>query len=86
MGSLATWNGAKDACPRSHPYDAENTYVNPAGKRECRRCHARRQREYGARNSSTRSRVERIDSGEETPPRPLRTGSRQSMSEKYAFG
>jgi hypothetical protein len=25
-------------CPKGHPYDDENTYTDPAGKRRCRRC------------------------------------------------
>lgn len=31
-------------CPRGHPYDAENTYLAPAGGRRCRECHRIRQR------------------------------------------
>lgn len=29
----------QDVCRRGHPYDENNTYINPAsGKRTCRRC------------------------------------------------
>lgn len=38
----------KATCPRDHPYDAENTYVDPAGKRHCRACHRQRAREARA--------------------------------------
>lgn len=33
-----------DRCRRGHPYDEANTYVSPAGKRQCRACHADAQR------------------------------------------
>lgn len=39
----------KDACPRSHPYDADNTYVSPDGARHCRTC--RRDRARASRAS-----------------------------------
>ncbi|MER8086590.1 HNH endonuclease signature motif containing protein [Streptomyces sp. NPDC094048] len=29
-------------CPHGHPYDAENTYVTPAGYRQCRACRRRK--------------------------------------------
>ena len=32
-------------CPQGHPFNAENTYIAPDGKRRCRTCRA----EYGAR-------------------------------------
>lgn len=53
MGSMATANGAKDRCPRQHPYDGRNLYVNPAGKRECRACHAAAQQRYRDRLKSS---------------------------------
>lgn len=35
----AAWNLAKTHCPQNHPYDDENTYVNPkTGQRACRIC------------------------------------------------
>jgi len=34
----------KTHCPSGHPYDAENTYVTPSGKRECRVCRTTRAR------------------------------------------
>jgi len=37
-------------CPAGHEYTPENTYVNPAGKRECREC--RRDRKRKARQAS----------------------------------
>lgn len=35
----------KTHCPKGHPYSEENTYVNPAGSRECRICKRDRKRE-----------------------------------------
>jgi hypothetical protein len=36
---LLSYNGAKTHCKRGHPFDAENTYINPGnGKRTCRAC------------------------------------------------
>lgn len=40
-GAIAssTPNGAKDRCPKGHPYDSGNTYRRPStGWRECRAC------------------------------------------------
>lgn len=31
-------NRAKETCPRGHPYDSANTYINPKGWRLCRTC------------------------------------------------
>lgn len=31
-------NALKEHCPENHPYNAENTYTNPQGKRICRTC------------------------------------------------
>lgn len=37
--SFAAKNAAKSHCPLNHPYDAENTYIQPSsGKRYCREC------------------------------------------------
>ena len=35
-------NRAKTECPQGHPYNADNTYVNPQGERSCRECARRR--------------------------------------------
>lgn len=32
------WNRRKTRCPKGHPYNAENTYVRPDGRRRCRQC------------------------------------------------
>lgn len=50
--SRATWqrraeiktrpNKTKKECPKGHPFDEANTYVNPKGKRECRACRRER--------------------------------------------
>lgn len=34
----------KTACPRNHPYDKSNTYVDPSGRRHCRTCKRERER------------------------------------------
>jgi hypothetical protein len=39
----AAINARLTACRRGHPFTSENTYINPAGRRECRPC--RRMRE-----------------------------------------
>jgi hypothetical protein len=36
--TLAAENAAKTRCPRGHPYDEVNTYVDPSGARRCRVC------------------------------------------------
>lgn len=33
-----TGGGTKTHCPKGHPYDEENTYVSPDGKRACKAC------------------------------------------------
>lgn len=42
-------NTLKTHCPKGHPYDEENTYVDKLGKRSCRACHRKRQEKYNAR-------------------------------------
>jgi hypothetical protein len=42
-------NVLKTHCPYGHPYDEANTYVTPAGYRQCRICTRRRNREAAAR-------------------------------------
>ena len=36
-------------CPAGHPYSIENTYVNPRGERQCRKCQSDRSMAYQAR-------------------------------------
>lgn len=36
--SLGAFNANKTHCPDGHPYDSENTYITPTGKRMCRAC------------------------------------------------
>lgn len=38
-------NSIKTHCPQGHPYDAENTYLSPSGRRHCRECGRQRCRE-----------------------------------------
>jgi len=33
-------NTLKTHCPKGHPYDEANTYINKSGGRECRECKA----------------------------------------------
>ena len=47
--SFAAVNAAKTRCDHGHEYDLFNTYYRPDGRRDCRKCTARRQREYQAR-------------------------------------
>jgi hypothetical protein len=42
-------NLAKTHCPYGHPYDAENTYVEKRGNRQCKECVRRRNREWKAK-------------------------------------
>ena len=53
-------NRAKIACARGHPFNAENTYVYPNGKRQCRSCarvHSERRRERLARANNDGLRI-----------------------------
>lgn len=36
--TFAARNAAKTHCPKGHPFDTANTYVNPKGSRMCRAC------------------------------------------------
>ena len=42
-------NARKTECHNGHPFDAENTYITPRGKRMCRACNREAQRRYMAR-------------------------------------
>lgn len=42
----------KTQCPRQHPYDEVNTYLNPKGRRECRTC--RYEKKVAARAAGAR--------------------------------
>lgn len=46
-----THNGNRDKthCPTGHPYDEENTYINPDGSRRCRECRREEDRRRRAR-------------------------------------
>lgn len=39
-------------CPRNHPYDATNAYINPSGYRHCRTC---RREDKRARNTAQKA-------------------------------
>jgi len=45
-------NKRKTHCRSGHPLDALNTYVTSRGRRECRKCRARRERERKQRLSA----------------------------------
>jgi len=44
-------NGRRERthCPEGHPFDEENTYVNPRGERQCRACMREASRRYKER-------------------------------------
>ncbi len=45
---------SKTHCPQHHPYDATNTYVTPAGRRQCRICRSlQNQKQHQRRQSAT---------------------------------
>lgn len=48
----AASNPQKTHCPYGHPYDEENTYTCPAGKRACRICGRATRRAYRLRKKS----------------------------------
>ena len=57
-------NARKTHCLHGHPFDGANLIVLPSGRRQCRACESRRQREWRARRAqgvtirtSTHSRV-----------------------------
>lgn len=41
--------GDREFCPKGHPYEGSNLYVNPSGQRQCKRCAADRSRAYRAK-------------------------------------
>lgn len=43
-GHVAQINASKTHCPEGHPYDEENTYKTPNGKRQCRTCNKGRRK------------------------------------------
>ncbi len=49
--------GAKRVCVYGHDYTPENTYVTPAGARQCLECSRRRGRELRARRSESERRA-----------------------------
>lgn len=43
-------NARAAACLRGHPFDAENTYIDRRGRRQCRACRRQRQAQFRERN------------------------------------
>lgn len=43
---------AKTHCPQGHPYDGDNLYVNPKGRRECRACRRAAQERFHSRRAA----------------------------------
>jgi len=42
-------------CPKGHPYEGDNLYVTPSGKRTCRICNRKKQERYMARKKEATS-------------------------------
>lgn len=54
--SRGALNARKTHCPRGHPYDGDNTYINPKGNRHCRTCVREHHKRYApARNAKARA-------------------------------
>lgn len=53
-GSPAALNSRKTHCPRGHPYNESNTFIDTNGHRNCRICHFDRQHPPGARPNQKR--------------------------------
>lgn len=45
-GRSNSGNRIKTHCKKGHPLSGDNLRINPNGSRQCRACHAERQREY----------------------------------------
>lgn len=74
-------NEMKTHCPKGHPYDVENTYIQPGGGRACKQCTL----------ESTRRRRERLREENPPVPRPLKPiegelDYRQGMPGRTAYG
>lgn len=48
--SISAWRRAITHCPQGHLYDAENTYLNKKGTRQCKECKRRRFRDWYKRH------------------------------------
>jgi hypothetical protein len=68
-GDTGLHNRVKTHCPKRHPYDEANTYVNPRGRRVCRKCMRDASRMYEARTPARAKRTRaRTGKGCHTPP------------------
>jgi hypothetical protein len=52
--TLPAANAVKTHCPRTHPYDAGNTYVDRTGRRHCRACQSARSKVLAAKRKAAR--------------------------------
>lgn len=50
VGHQSQINAQKTHCPRNHPYDEKNTYINKKGQRICRACSRDRKKERAGVN------------------------------------
>lgn len=55
---VSALNAVKTHCDSGHPFDADNTYVTPNGKRSCRTCRAEASRRYERKRGKRRRRQE----------------------------
>lgn len=45
-GNTGLHNKSKTHCPRNHPYNSDNTFINSNGRRICRSCKRARERKH----------------------------------------
>lgn len=54
-GSPSALNAVKTECPKGHPYDEVNTYVDSQGRRSCKPCMRQAHRDWVARGGQRKS-------------------------------
>lgn len=74
-------NARKTQCPKGHPYDDSNTYVDPKGSRICRECARQANRDW-----YYRQKVKRLCPAGRLPPGGRCTATSASSSSSSATG